>query len=359
MHHVFSIFYKVILAGVMVLFASGMYSEKYTNVQARTDSFVRNQFIMENGGVRTNFHARTYTPEFAVNTDVLSESQGLLMEYAVAIDDEPLFSQMLNYIEKTLVIDNIISYRYSDEYGLFQANAAIDDFRIIRALINASEVFNNQRYLELANHYAVNLYQTNVVENSLVDYHVLDYKQHSNILTLCYADFKSMQMLMKPDNHWASVYDSAMHTVQNGYISDTFPLFATAYEYQSGTYTDNDIVTCQSLLTALHLAEVGRCPEETIAYIKTLVANRELFNTYDSTGISVTNIYSTTDYALASMLGKIVGDYELQAKALEQMMHLHVKEKRSPVYGGFADVNTNEAYSFDNLNALLALQAIK
>jgi hypothetical protein len=67
-------------------------------------------------------------------------------------------------------------------------------------------------------------------------------------------------------------------------------------------------------------------------------------------------IHSTANYALASILGHVAGDRDLQRAALEAMLRYFVTDPDSPVRGSFADVLTNEAWAFDNLYALIALQ---
>ena len=42
---------------------------------------------------------------------------------------------------------------------------------------------------------------------------------------------------------------------------------------------------------------------------------------------------------------------------MERLSALQVGDEASPVYGAFADPQSLAAYSFDNLNALLALRA--
>ncbi|MNI94960.1 hypothetical protein D3C73_1531470 [compost metagenome] len=54
------------------------------------------------------------------------------------------------------------------------------------------------------------------------------------------------------------------------------------------------------------------------------------------------------------MIGAEIGDNELYQSGMERMNEFRVSDPASPLYGGFGDPNTGQAYSFDNLMALLA-----
>ncbi len=326
---------------------------KRTRVAA---AFVTNHMMMKNGGVRTNYKNQNVTYGYPGGSDVLSESQGLLMRFAVGSKNEALFAQLLSYVKNALHTDGLLSYRYSDSFGVFPANAAIDDFRIIRALLEAADAFHDTEYRELALTYANQLYGTNVEETALYDYYNTQYDQRGTFLTLCYADFKTMELLGEADERWIPIIERAQSIVLDGYISDEFPLFATSYDYPSDTYNTMRIETAQALMTVAHLAEIDACPRETIAFIKDEVLKEELVGAYSASGAPLSNIQSTANYAIASIIGKLAGDKELQTAALERMEQIQIMDSGDPLYGAFGDSYSQEAYSFDNLYALLALE---
>ena len=61
-------------------------------------------------------------------------------------------------------------------------------------------------------------------------------------------------------------------------------------------------------------------------------------------------------YARAAVLGNKTGNKELETEALDIMIQFQVLNEKSELYGGFADENTKDAFSFDNLNGLIAMQ---
>ena len=48
------------------------------------------------------------------------------------------------------------------------------------------------------------------------------------------------------------------------------------------------------------------------------------------------------------MIGSIAGDEELYRDSIKRMEKYQVQDKTSPLYGGFGDPETKQAYSFRN-----------
>ena len=69
---------------------------------------------------------------------------------------------------------------------------------------------------------------------------------------------------------------------------------------------------------------------------------------------NISNDMSTAIYAICAQLGAVTGDDELYRQSLEYMNKLQVRDTTSPIYGGFGNPDTLEAFSFDNLMALMA-----
>lgn len=319
--------------------------------------FVKTYMLLPNGGVRTNYLSMANTNEFATGSDVLSESQGLLMEYALLTQDIALFEQTLFFVEEYLLLSDAISYRYSAATGRYSMNAALDDFRIIRSLMIASEIFGEPRYLELALSCGKYLYKVNVENGQLVDFFDTKYRQPNDTLTLCYADFSTIYLLSAYDTRWESIAKNSLYIIQNGYLGDDFPLFATSYNYETKLYSTNKIETVQSLIVAIHLAQIDLCPDTTIEYIKQSVLSGSLYGQYTAQGVPLNTIESTAIYALAAILGDAVGDKELVNASLTQMERFQIQNRSHILFGSYADADKLEAYSFDNLCALLAYRA--
>ncbi len=315
--------------------------------------FVSENLTTDDGGIRTNYLDKAPSEQLATGAQVLSESMGLMMLYAVKTGDQARFESLLGFVKTRLDTGEILAYRYAPVGGAYHVNALIDDLRIIRALLLANDAFGGS-YEEIALTYAQRLYQTNVKEDRAYDFYDEQYGVTNNAITLCYPDLDTILLLAARDEQWAPVYDEMLALMQGGYLGDGFPMYARSYSYESAAYSGDDIETVQSLLTMLSLSGVKACPQASVDFIKRHVANGTLYGTYTVDGKPVSNTESTAIYAICALIGKSEGDEELYRTSLDQMERFQVLDESSEVYGAFADARTLDLYAFDNLMALLA-----
>lgn len=315
--------------------------------------FMTEHMVTAGGGVRTNYLDKAFNVELAGGAQVLSESMGLWMLYAAETGDQALFDRSLGFVESRLDTGALISYRYSPEDGAYPVNAFVDDMRIVRALLLAQEAFGGT-YGTTALSYADRIYGTNVSGKRVYDFYDERYGAADGSVTLCYLDLDTMRMLGEADEKWTPVYGAMLAVTRGGYLGDEFPLYAGTYNYADGTYSEQDIVTVQALLTVLNLARVGECPQSSAAYIKRKAADGALYGGYRTDGTNTSRVESTAIYAVCARIGKALGDEELYETSIAQMNRFQVLDAESEVYGAFADAQTLDLYAFDNLMALLA-----
>ena len=317
------------------------------------------QKMMENGGIRTNYLDQDFKEGYATGCEVLSESQGLYMLYAAQKKDEATFRQAYSYARENLDNSFLISYRYdpSGEHQ-YNMNAALDDLRIIGALLAAGENFGNPEYTMEANALAGRFYDTNIKNGYLYSMYDSDYKITNDSISLCYIDCVTLNRLAELDGSYQKVSGNMTDILKNGLISDTFPMFYNEYSYANSSYdASQDINMVQSMLSALHLAKAGECPAETVQYINDMVSAGRLYGAYSVSGEALNTVESTALYAIAALIGSAVSDDDLYRQSIGRMEKFQVTDENSEVCGGFADPATNSAYSFDNLLALLAFRA--
>ncbi|WP_410512794.1 glycosyl hydrolase family 8 [Paenibacillus sp. BR2-3] len=306
-------------------------------------------------GIYTNLQDTPQTEETATGHEVLSESSSLMMRYAALAGQRELFETQWKLASATFNMKNGFSYRYSPKNGKkFPVNAAVDDLRIIRALYEAGEVFKEPHYTDEADKYGERFYNKNVNNGYMYDFYDENNKITNGFVTLCYINLGTLQNLSINRNSSHLLQLNMKNITDKGYLSDKFPFYETRFNYDTGKYSSENIHTVESLLTILNLAEVGAARSTSIDYIKRQVADGTLYGQYTREGVPTTDIRSTAIYAIAAMIGSEIGDDALYHRSIERMKEFRVVDTSSVLYGGFGDANSGQAYSFDNLMALLA-----
>lgn len=356
-----------VLAGLLLLMSSGcsrasqthaitQYAPKSDNSFSLQRSeeenaciaFIREK-MMDDGGVYTEYMEQEAEEELSGGHEVLAESEGLLLLYAVQAGDAELYEEVKGYILRVLQQDGYLSYRIGADGNPWTVNAAVDDLRIIRALYEGGDE-------EQAFRYAGWLRETNEKKGLVMDYYSAEEGRSGDEMTLCYGDLTAMEYAARENSKWEDIRDRTEEVMCGGYLGDEFPFFHTRYNVQKQTYSSDDINMVESLLTVNYLAEVGKCPAKTIEWLKKAVAGDGIYGNYSIDGQALSEVESTAIYALCAMIAGQTGEQELYDMALKRMLELQVTDTQSAVYGAFADSGTLQAHSFDNLTALLALR---
>jgi len=328
-------------------------NENNENREQNLHSFITEK-LMGSQGVFTNLKDTDQNESFATGHELLSESMGLLMRYYALTLQQDRFDDNLTLAQDVFLTESGFSYRYSPKHNkLYTVNAAVDDLRIIRALYEAAEIFENDSYYKKANQYAERFMKYNTQNGNMFDFYDEYYRVQNNFITLCYIDLRTLSYM--PNHPDQQIHIDQMSSImQNGYLSDEFPFYETRYVYETEDYQSEDINTIESMLTILSLAEVGMQRLESIEYIKKNVQHGTLYGKYAKDGAPKTDIQSTAIYAIAAMIGSEIGDEELYKQSIDQMERFQVLQEGSELYGAYGDLGSMQAYSFDNLQALLA-----
>lgn len=339
-----------ILIGVTVMF----YSRTHSNELNATQSFVENKMSRSDHGIKTTYHLPLANHEYATGEEVLSESMGLMMLHYVYTQNETGFQRLRLFCEERLINGPIYVYREG-----FSTNALIDDLRIIEALLLAAETFDEPLYQKQALDYANVLYETNLSDSHLVDFYDVAYNNRNNFLTLCYVNFDVLAKLSTYDPRFGTILDDAKAIVDSGYISDSFPLYRNNYNYDSHTYNEDPIHIVHGLKTLFHLAQIDELPAASLDWLKQRVAEGTLYGSYSITGEPLTDIQSTAAYALAARIAAAINDKTFYEQCIQRMEQYKITDQSSEMFGAFGNADTGEAYSFDQLTALLAYDAEK
>ena len=318
-----------------------------------TADFIINHMMDKDGGIHSVFSLDEKT---MLNSDVLSESQGAFLEYAVLNDDKKLFDKSFAYIDSFMKTPGLTAWVVSANEGASDTNALVDDFRIYQALSEANGKWGG--YDQFLKAYEANLFKYGLSENKYVDFYDADTKGKSNRLTLCYADFMAMKSLKSVNAEFNGPYDNAVKLVKEGYISDDFPLYYSWYNYDEMKYGEDDLNMAEEMVTLLHLAEAKILPDKTISWLKDKMANGGIKARYTIQGKVVEgyNYDSTAVYALVAMTADEIGDIELRGDALKRMELMRINDKSLSYNGGFGIEDGSGIVSFDQVMPILAYQ---
>lgn len=324
-----------------------------------TYNFIKNSLSKDGYGIYTNYLNNDSEGEITKGHSVLSESEGLMMLYAVNSGNKELFDEHFNIVKEKMILKNgLISWRVDDK-EVSQVSATIDELRIIKSLFYAYDRWSDYKYKFYGTKISKNLLDEAFYEENLIDF--VDEYGKSKIITLCYLDLPTMKILSEIDDNWEQVYKNSNLLLKDGRISSKVPLYKKSYSYETNSYdNDTNADLLLSLITILNRIEAGEDESEAIKWIQSKFDYYGyLVSTYnEKTGEETSKIESPSIYALTALIGKEVGNSQLFNKAIEKLNYYQIKDKSSPLYGGFGNKDTKDVYSFDNLNALLAFQRI-
>lgn len=313
---------------------------------AATLDFITGQ-MMEDGGVYTGMESEKAHPS---GRDVLSESQGLLMEYAVEAQDQALFDQAYGYAKAHLAQDGLFRW-YGSADANAPANAFLDDLRIYGALVRAQARWGGYE-AEIASLEAA-LSQYNVTSEGPVDFYDFERRRRSDEFSLCYGDLETLRILEERTGN-TGLYEKTRQRIDEGYISDEFPLYYASWSYREKAYSKKDLHTAEALYTLYHLAKEDLLKDASEQWLLEQLRGDGLMAGYCVDG-SVTEgcgYESTGVYALAALIGMECGNDEICALAIGRMNQLRIFDSASLYDGAFGEKDGSGIYSFDQCMAL-------
>lgn len=319
-------------------------------------SFLEN-FMMDGGGIRTTY--LDGSGELPSGSDVLSESQGLLMLYAAQSGNRELFEDAYSYVRGHLAGGGLAAWVTTTADGAYKTNALVDDLRIFRALHTANQSWGG--YGEDLRELSDALYEYCTKDGQLVDFYDFKYNEQATRLTLCYADFQTLLLLSETDSRWAEVYENSLERVQAGRISENFPLYRSYFDYTKARYPAGELNMAEALLTLLHLSEAGRLPRESFEWLRLRVMEGTVYIRYDQYGKPTRDGYneSTAVYALCTLIALSENDEQMAQRAIALMSQMRINDATSAFDGAFGHSDGNGIFSFDQLTALLAFSQME
>lgn len=315
-------------------------------------SFIQNSLSNGRGGVCSSTAAEGDSP---TGTDVLSESQGLMLWYALIREDRALFDQTLTFVQTDMLKSGLAAW-YVGEGKAGAVNASLDDLRIIQALRGAAEKWGEAPYASLAEEMGRALLNRCVnAQGSLVDWAELDGQGRAHTISLCYLDLACLRALAQEDADFAPVLANAEQVLQGGRISDAFPLYYAGYDYEAAAYSQSDLNTAEALYTLWNLSRADALPEDAWLWLRERIETGTLAARYhvDGTAVKGFEYHSTAVWGLAALIAGETGDEAAFEKALRRMDRMFVLDAGDARFGAYAQKGA-AAHAFDQLIPLLA-----
>lgn len=303
------------------------------------DHFI-SRYFLDQGLVQTNLK-KTEPTKLASGEDMLSESVGLMLQYYVRTDQPEAFADHLTLSNEILMKNNGL-YQWRYRKGQDEAvSAAVDDLRIIKALLLASDKWGSESYKQQASQLSRALLKHCIREGQLLAYDTPD----AELAPLFYYDLRTIAHLARFDDKWEAVYRNAEAMIKHQKNAE-FPFYEDSKdEYESYRMIENTLIL-------LYLSEVKQLQMNELAWYKEELRKGGVFSKYDRQGIPQSAIESPAIYGILAQIAKNMDDkdlYQLACEKLKTMQH----QTKDEYFGGFIDTETKDAYSFDQLMALL------
>lgn len=305
-------------------------------------SFIEEHFL-ENGFFRTNLLDSPQRKE-ASGEDVLSESIGLLMLYYLKEDSPLSFERQVNIVKDYFLNENqLIQWRIRPGEFNTTVSAPIDDLRIIKALIKASEKWHREDYLIFAQDLSFHLMYYAVKDHNLLAYD----SKNSPKAPFVYYDFKALQLMVQFHDDWYEILKKNAETIAH-YKVPGRPFYIDRWFYHG-----REFPMIENLMILMHFGEVGVLCSASLLWLKDEMDHHGLFGLYNRKGEPLNNLESPAVYALVAIIAKLYEDEELYHQAIEHLRRMQILEN-TKYCGGFVNLSTLSSFSFDHLLSLLA-----
>ncbi|MCH5287465.1 MAG: redoxin family protein [Christensenellaceae bacterium] len=316
---------------------------------AATERFLTERMTGAEGGVFTTLIDRKGAAP--TGHDVLSESQGLLMEYAVHARNPALFEQSWQYARDWLRREGVFAWYATEEGKQADANALIDDLRLYRALKAAQTLWGGfETEIEAL---AQALLTHNVSDGQPVGFYDFRQRRAGGTIPLCDLDMEALQDLgLRPQ---------AEDILRGGYISDAFPLYHSSYDIASRTYSADSLNTSEALMALYQAVKAGLARQASLEWLEDKVVAGTLAARYEVSGQAVKGFdyHSTAAYAIAALIGAQSGNARLYTFARHRMEAYYVTES-SDLQGSFSNrADGSDIIAFDQLMPLLVYASTK
>ena len=268
------------------------------------------------------------------DSEVLSESLGLYMEYLLLAGDKQTFQKQVSILENEFLINenrlSFIQWRLNEKAT---TNALIDDIRILSVLQRAADSFENTAYKELADKISRSLSSVQMHNNYTVDYYDWSYSLPAQRLTLSYIT--DSQVISK----------KSVELLEN--VDTTRVFFPEYYDTELQEYMNNDEVhLIDQLLIAINREKENLHSELFLNWLKEEWSNKQrLYGRYNrETKDSTVDYESLAVYYYLQNYFLLIGEEDMASEVVQRAKDIASEEMLA------------QAHFFDYIHYQLMLQ---
>lgn len=335
-----------------VIWSNNEVSEQEQNLL----NFITTDLMTSDYGILTNYNDEKSEGEITKGHSVLSESEGLMLLYYLDVNDKDKYDNVLSYIKNKMLMKNgLLKWRVGEDEK--EVPSTIDDLRVVKALLLASEKWNEINYRKDAFKISRAIKKELADGNLLSDFY--DEYGKSNKTQICYLDILALRLIASLDNDYKNIYNASLELLDKSLVSEDVPLYRKEYDRSTKEFDTEDLNMELNSVVLLNRAEAGLDVQKSLQFLKKKYnEDNGIFSSYDVNGNVKSNIESTTIYANLLKTASLAGDSELYEICKNKIKAYQVQDKNSKIFGAYGDTVTLQVYSFNNLNALLAWRKI-
>ncbi|MCX7709564.1 MAG: glycosyl hydrolase family 8 [Clostridia bacterium] len=335
-----------------VVFSSDEEKEAY--------DFIFRNLASESGGIYTNALHSSSVGDLPGGSEILSESVGLILQYAIESGSQTLFEKYFLYLKEVMMKKNLVIWKVDDQHKKKSgSNALIDDLRICGLLIDASKKWGEEKYLKTGMGIAKGLRRYNVKNSFPIDFYDFKSTKSGNDLAIKYLDLNTIKKISDYDDSWKVVYSVSLEVFKNASAGKNDIFFMHRFDVKKRTYVSEPKVNMIELAIILENSlKAGLKEDLTLGWIReNYFRDGFIVNEYGlDDGKAISKDESPAVYAILSRVFSLQGDHDTANKLYKRMLSMRVTDKNSKFYGGYANIKTGESFSFDNLQALITIR---
>lgn len=340
----------------------------YAAEEEQISDFISRNLMSADGGIYSYYKRGEQENKeyFGRGHEILSESTGLLMQYAVMKGDKNLFEKEFRFMkENQMEKERGVLYWKLDENlkplddSGYYSNAPIDDFRVIKSLFAAKEKWGDERYADMALRLSEGQ-KREIDKDGFITSHFQWGKEgesHGNSVITCFVDFGAMKEMGRHDDFWKKVSVANLPIVLNA--QTPCGAFWQEYDLKTKTYKNppyiNGSETILMAFSAGNLADFNRKREalRTLSFFEREYEKGVISGAYEPESCKGIGEEDIGTYASVAQLAIKLGDKEFARGIIDEKILPNKNDL------GALSFEDGDASSFVNIQSVISLHMLQ